>query len=73
MRRGIFGLRPAGSSISICRPDLAARVDTHLTPGTMISAYYDGLLAKVISAGETREDARRRMVLALGEFWRFSA
>ena len=44
------------------------RVDTHLTPGTTISAYYDGLLAKVISAGETREDARRRMVLALGDF-----
>ena len=44
------------------------RVDTHLTPGTTISAYYDGLLAKVISAGETREDARRRMVLALDEF-----
>jgi acetyl/propionyl-CoA carboxylase alpha subunit len=44
------------------------RVDTHLRPGTPISAYYDGLLVKVISAGETREDARRRMVLALGEF-----
>ncbi len=44
------------------------RVDTHLTPGATVSAYYDGLLAKVIAADETREDARRRMVLALGEF-----
>ena len=44
------------------------RVDTHLGPGATVSPYYDGMLAKIISLGETREEARRRMVLALDEF-----
>ncbi len=44
------------------------RVDTHLGPGATVSAYYDGMLAKIIAMGETREEARRRMVLALDEF-----
>jgi acetyl-CoA carboxylase, biotin carboxylase subunit len=44
------------------------RVDTHLFPGTEISPYYDSLIAKVISYGATREEARRRMVSALNEF-----
>ncbi len=44
------------------------RVDTHLVRGAEVSAYYDGLLAKIITVGHTREDARRRMVLALDEF-----
>ncbi len=44
------------------------RVDTHLGPGATVSAYYDGMLAKIIATGETREEARRRMVLALDEF-----
>jgi len=44
------------------------RVDTHLLPGTQISPYYDSLLAKVVSYGATREEARRRMAVALNEF-----
>jgi acetyl/propionyl-CoA carboxylase alpha subunit len=44
------------------------RVDTHLLPGVGISPYYDSLLAKVIAFGATREHARRRMLVALGEF-----
>jgi len=44
------------------------RVDTHLLPGTEISPYYDSLVAKVISYGATREEARRRMTVALNEF-----
>src|ERR1700736_1376067 len=43
------------------------RVDTFLTEGTEISANYDSLLAKVICYGANREEARRRMLLALDE------
>jgi len=43
------------------------RVDTFLTDGIEVSANYDSLLAKVISYGATREEARRRMLLALDE------
>ncbi len=43
------------------------RVDTFLTEGTEISANYDSLLAKIICYGANREEARRRMLLALEE------
>jgi acetyl/propionyl-CoA carboxylase alpha subunit len=43
------------------------RVDTFLADGIEVSANYDSLLAKVISYGATREEARRRMLLALAE------
>jgi acetyl/propionyl-CoA carboxylase alpha subunit len=43
------------------------RVDSALATGTEISPYYDPLLAKVIAHGETREEAIRRLDLALAE------
>jgi acetyl/propionyl-CoA carboxylase alpha subunit len=50
---------PAGAGV---------RVDTFLEGGAEISGYYDGLLAKVIGYGETRDVARRRVAAALDEF-----
>ena len=44
------------------------RVDTHLAPGERVTAFYDGLLAKVVCWGADREQARARVVAALGEF-----
>ncbi|HEV3112304.1 MAG TPA: biotin carboxylase N-terminal domain-containing protein [Candidatus Binataceae bacterium] len=44
------------------------RVDTFLTRGIEIGSHYDGLLAKVITYGHDREEARRRAVVALDEF-----
>jgi geranyl-CoA carboxylase alpha subunit len=41
------------------------RVDHGLQPGAVISPFYDPMLAKVIAHGETREEARRRLVAAL--------
>ncbi|MGH7916838.1 MAG: acetyl-CoA carboxylase biotin carboxylase subunit, partial [Candidatus Binataceae bacterium] len=44
------------------------RVDTHLGLGMEISPFYDSLIAKLICYGADREQARRRMLVALGEF-----
>ena len=44
------------------------RIDTHLGVGTEVSPYYDSLVAKLICYGGDREQARARMVGALGEF-----
>jgi propionyl-CoA carboxylase alpha chain len=44
------------------------RLDSGIEPGSFISVYYDSLLSKVISWGETREDARRTLVHALNRY-----
>jgi len=44
------------------------RVDSGVNAGSTISVYYDPMLAKVISWGENREEARRRMVQALNGY-----
>ncbi len=44
------------------------RVDTHACVGYRIPPNYDSLLAKLITHGATREDARLRMQRALSEF-----
>ena len=44
------------------------RVDTHCHAGYKVPIYYDSLLGKVIVHGDDREQARRRMYCALGEF-----
>jgi len=43
-------------------------VDTHLVTGARVTAFYDGLLAKLVCWGADREQARLRMAAALGEF-----
>ncbi len=44
------------------------RVDTHVFAGYEVPPYYDSLLAKLITTGETREEAIRVMQRALDEF-----
>lgn len=43
------------------------RVDSHVSAGSVISPYYDSLMAKVIAWGATRNAAIARMRRALGE------
>jgi len=43
------------------------RVDHGLRSGHVVSPYYDSLLAKVIGRGDTREDARRRLLAGLSD------
>lgn len=43
------------------------RIDTGICQGDMVTEYFDPLLAKVISWGGTREEARNRLIGALEE------
>jgi acetyl/propionyl-CoA carboxylase alpha subunit/acetyl-CoA carboxylase carboxyltransferase component len=63
-------LRPGDGTLSRFQPPAGrgVRVDTAGYPGYTISARYDSLLAKVITAGGTLEEAARRAVRALDEF-----
>ncbi len=44
------------------------RIDTHCHEGCTISPYYDSLLAKLITTGETRKEALANMKTALADF-----
>ena len=41
------------------------RYDTGIRTGAVVSPFYDPMLAKVIATGRTREEARRRLAMAL--------
>ncbi|MGD7007816.1 acetyl-CoA carboxylase biotin carboxylase subunit [Metabacillus sp. 84] len=47
---------------------LGVRVDSAVYPGYSIPPYYDSMIAKLITYGETREEAIARMKRALSEF-----
>jgi len=44
------------------------RLDTHVYAGFTISPFYDPMIAKLIVVGETRDEAVRRLQVALDEF-----
>ena len=43
------------------------RVDTHMETGAVIPPFYDSMVAKVIAVGNSREEARGRLVHALSQ------
>jgi len=45
------------------------RVDTYLYPSCTVSPYYDSLMAKLVTWGETFEESRQRMQMALSDFY----
>ena len=47
------------------RPSPLARCDHALTDGFEVTTFYDPLLAKIVSHGDTREEARQRLIAAL--------
>lgn len=63
------GFKPTPGRITFYHPPggLGVRVDSHLYDGYEVPPYYDSLLAKIITWGETREEARIRMVGSLEE------
>jgi acetyl/propionyl-CoA carboxylase alpha subunit/acetyl-CoA carboxylase carboxyltransferase component len=63
-------LQPEAGTLTRFQPPAGrgVRVDTAAYQGYTVSPRYDSLLAKVITAGATLEEARRRAVRALAEF-----
>lgn len=61
---------PSAGKINMYLPPggLGVRVDSAAYPGYMIPPYYDSMIAKVITHGNTREEAISRMKRALSEF-----
>jgi acetyl-CoA carboxylase biotin carboxylase subunit len=63
------GFAPAPGVIERFRPPLGPgiRLDTHVEEGTVISPYYDSLIAKLIVWDEDRDSTIERSLRALGE------
>jgi acetyl-CoA carboxylase, biotin carboxylase subunit len=62
--------RPAPGRITrwqLPAPSPDVRVDTHVETGYVVPPFYDSLLCKVITRGDTRDAAVDRMIAALGE------
>jgi geranyl-CoA carboxylase alpha subunit len=61
------GFLPQSGRLVAWRPPAGAgiRVDHGLVEGQDISPHYDPLLAKIIAHGDTREEARRRLIRAV--------
>ena len=64
------GFAPAPGRIVRFDPALGPRIriDTGVATGSVVPAAFDSLIAKVIASGETREEARARLVCALSDF-----
>lgn len=60
----------SGTLLHVQLPKEAAdvRIDTGFVQGDEVSSHYDPMIAKLIVRGETRQDAVRKMALALEEY-----
>jgi acetyl/propionyl-CoA carboxylase alpha subunit len=55
-------------SLFSCVDVTLCRIDTGVEEGSQISIYYDPLIAKLITSGENRLEAIKRMESALDQF-----
>jgi acetyl-CoA carboxylase biotin carboxylase subunit len=64
-----FTFVPSPGKISVYHPPggPGIRVDSHIYQGYTVPSHYDSMVAKVISYGDTRDQAIRRMRTALSE------
>ena len=61
------GFMPQSGTFEYWRAPQGVRVETAVSTGAEMSPFYDSMFAKIIARGETREQARRRLVTALNE------
>jgi acetyl-CoA carboxylase carboxyltransferase component/biotin carboxyl carrier protein len=64
------GFLPAPGRIALFDPALGPRlrIDTGVVMGSTVPAAFDSMVAKVMAFGDTREEARARLVTALRDF-----
>lgn len=62
----VRGFQPAPGILTDVQFPEDVRVDTWVQTGTEVSANYDPLIAKVIAYGAHREEARQKLLMALG-------
>jgi len=64
------GFMPSSGTVTICElpGGPGVRVDSHLYSGLQMTPHYDSLLAKLVTHGRDREEARIRMYTALQRF-----
>ncbi len=64
------GFQPSPGRIDVFHPPggPGVRLDTHVYAGYTVPPFYDSLLAKLIVQGRDRDEARRRMHMALESF-----
>ncbi|WP_430427290.1 acetyl-CoA carboxylase biotin carboxylase subunit [Parasphingorhabdus sp.] len=58
---------PSTGHIDLWKPSDWSRVDSGIESGGEVSPFYDSMVAKIITHGTTRDEARRRMIKALSE------
>ena len=58
---------PSTGHIDLWKPSDLSRVDSGIETGGEVSPFYDSMVAKIITHGTTRDEARRRMIKALSE------
>ncbi|MDR2325132.1 MAG: urea carboxylase [Acidovorax sp.] len=61
----VRGFQPAPGVLSHVQFPEGVRVDTWVQTGTEVSPHYDPMLAKLIAHGADREEARRKLLMAL--------
>jgi geranyl-CoA carboxylase alpha subunit len=59
------GFMPQSGTMALWQPAPRLRVEHALGHGSEIPPYYDSMIAKIISHGATREEARRKLVAGL--------
>ncbi len=59
------GFMPRSGNVSLWQAPSHLRVEHALESGTEIPPYYDSMIAKIISHGRTRDEARRKLIRGL--------
>ncbi|SDR33386.1 biotin carboxylase N-terminal domain-containing protein [Pseudovibrio sp. Tun.PSC04-5.I4] len=60
-------LPQTGKVVAWNGPELALRVDSAIEQGSVISSYYDPMIAKLIAHGADRDEARRKLMRGLDQ------